>query len=1811
MNMNMNEKGRQTRLLAAIAVLAMVVCALAVAMPAEDVSALSPADEPAKDVVVWGTGTTAADNGRYYVANGTGATDAEIELPDSGTITIYAQSGAGIAFTGSAGTITINMYIAAGEWTQTTAASGGNPAKGSVPYYDDTLVTFTSIASKNFNVTAGNYGFTATGTAATDYTAPTGTVVLAGTTGVTYYNTNVVGVEGGVNSFELLAGESLTIPASTEFTKTVTVSNDTNPAGTDFTAANSIQFIPETTGTGEAATTKFIASAVITVTDTAGAMSINGNWSQGAMDVTKGKVTVDTTTITGNIRDTVGNGTGNGSTLCSDLATANTNQIGYYVFFPGTYSGNITYNGINGAIYVNAGASYNGTVSVSWTADVSSSVQPTPSGTTVNATYTQTVTMNVDNTNGTGTTNVATVTNNAAPSFAGTAGTSGGIMSSSNVTITDVSSSYTLTDSNGAAYAGTIAEAPISVSGVAFGNIELEDKVVLAGDAMTLTGTRLTFLQGGEISFTNDEDLILMGELYSSVDKPNQQITGSTTGYIYTTNVNDVKTYYAATGLVDQIRALAKTYNLSDGNDIAADIAELPAGTSVTINASGTANQNVIPISGDITFDGLVITLAGNHPITFQVSADGSFNLKNTTIDDITIGTADSKIIALPDSAIAIQNSRLYLVVDVAEGASESISNEGVIYENTSSDVKVGYGTTLTLKDSTNVNTIDIYGTLVVSGNVTIPALEEFDAHDNSTIIVDGVLTILGTATFQAGSETTINGTFNVGQSNQGGAIVNIEGDFTVAENGTMTVNPGVTGNVYSFNTLNAPDFEYDADGYGYKFSVYGNLNMSGQMSGTVHDLGTISFNGSAVRNTSVTVVVYQDVTLNIGSFNGTINVTDAGICDDIIDGNPNMSSSTGNMVSFVNVTGATVSVSVDRFDYTVGDVNKRDYRSVMSVYGTLGAVAGTAGNGMSLIDTSDLTYKAGVGAKGDQVAYVVVPEGQTLTFGTNVSWDIDDSITVDGTVNFVKAANISDVKNITGSRTSGELTVNGTVTISGQVNLPETIVSVNAVKYSVSDTATGIITYTYTNFANAIDAAANAQLRTAYVYGDVTVSADDEVAVNDIVSLDATAVLTIGEGVTLTISDGGKINGSTDGAIVVDGTMVANDYANDVFITDISADVVKTEGAVRTWTSLYNAINELNWTDITLSGAVVIDEDLTIPAGTTVTTNVAPVTDSDGTYSVLVKGATLTVEGTLQMQSASRGALVVTDVNNAKGDIVVTGTVIRTVQTSVLEAQGFNDFKTGDHAIDGVYFTLREGAYRSLYITNMANAGTIVSATTQLVIDENDIGVEVCGSVGAQDASFAVAENATAYTISVNGGSNLSMGTLTLNGVGFTVGSAANTLFTGSVSAPIADGESNAVIDMDRVSNISVLSYSIMGVNTTYGVGIHSAAGYAGSVSVSQGTIGIGNNTNPGLAVSNGASLTIASGATLDIAAGRTLTINDADGVVIDGTISIANASGLATGVTSGHVVLTVNGTMDVDAALNTGVYLNVAGDLNVLDDNVMTVSAPVVIGTAPATLGVGGTLTGSYVISSGSYILAYAGADLSGARINWNAALSQSDAQSTVYHVNDTEYATVYANGGVGINGIFGYVGDSDRTWTEINLSGWDNLSADFVGTTYAYQWYTADGLKATGNIGSADAVYIEFDLAQIKGTISKDAGIILTIDDLVIGSNGDVSQTVRDYGLTVGTHTISWSERTGYNIENVTVTFNGVAVENGGTITVTADMTGYTIVAQGAVPGAAPGGSSTGDDGLGLTDYLLIILVVLIVVMAVMVALRLMRS
>ena len=69
MTMNMNVKGRQTKLLAAIAVFAMVACVFAVVMPSEDVSGTTVTNDTQTNVVEWTSDIEAISaNSSYYIA---------------------------------------------------------------------------------------------------------------------------------------------------------------------------------------------------------------------------------------------------------------------------------------------------------------------------------------------------------------------------------------------------------------------------------------------------------------------------------------------------------------------------------------------------------------------------------------------------------------------------------------------------------------------------------------------------------------------------------------------------------------------------------------------------------------------------------------------------------------------------------------------------------------------------------------------------------------------------------------------------------------------------------------------------------------------------------------------------------------------------------------------------------------------------------------------------------------------------------------------------------------------------------------------------------------------------------------------------------------------------------------------------------------------------------------------------------------------------------------------------------------------------------------------------------------------------------------------------------------------------------------------------------------------------------------------------------------------------------------------------------------------------------------------------------------
>ena len=182
-----------------------------------------------------------------------------------------------------------------------------------------------------------------------------------------------------------------------------------------------------------------------------------------------------------------------------------------------------------------------------------------------------------------------------------------------------------------------------------------------------------------------------------------------------------------------------------------------------------------------------------------------------------------------------------------------------------------------------------------------------------------------------------------------------------------------------------------------------------------------------------------------------------------------------------------------------------------------------------------------------------------------------------------------------------------------------------------------------------------------------------------------------------------------------------------------------------------------------------------------------------------------------------------------------------------------------------------------------------------------------------------------------------------------------------------------------------------------------------------------------------------------------------------------------------------------------------------------------------------------------------------------------------------------------------------DSDGTISDIDaeVDALKDLDARDEGSINI-TWYSGENDVSNGRVGAYDTVTAEIDYAAAVVTVSIGQGITLSVDGVIVSNLA----TYQGLPLTIGTHQVSAAVDPGFT-GDITISFNGQTVTNG-QIEITSDMIGQSVVlsATGDIS-VAGGSSSSSDDGLNLTDYLLIILVVLIVIMAIMVAMRLMRS
>ena len=1320
----------------------------------------------------------------------------------------------------------------------------------------------------------------------------------------------------------------------------------------------------------------------------------------------------------------------------------------------------------------------------------------------------------------------------------------------------------------------------LTLSNIDFETMTLDAPVVLAGTNTVKTGETLIFGVDGNITLSNGSSLYVYGNIEKTSaadakDKINNDATGSKVYYTSqnksavlacVTNENNTALIGAnGVGNLDDFKA-----NSYPGSVIYLTADITITGTVELENVTIYTNGHSITVGDGNT--GATLSLIGctidsEMPANVYQTEDGP-NAADTTVSD------NEKIIIKNKSVMEYQDSLIFVVVDAEEGSSVEGSNEGVSYDNTASEVRVGYGTTLELKGRT-VSAIDVFGDLVVTSTVTLSSGNAMNVYSGGTVTVDGTFSINGTADLKAGSVTVVSesGSITVGSKN-GGSVMTVSGKLTV--DGSFTV-ASPSGGSTARNDLAIT---------GGEFVVNGTMAMNDRFSGQIQDRGDVTINGTSNGGS---VKVYAGVTLTVASVSGSMEVTDAGIItiSQALEGVSEQSN--GNTITLENVRGVTITETSETVNWVDDSkATHRDYVCYMDISGSIT----TASNGTIIVGGTTI----GVGKNDDQFGTVTVDGELVLT--KDIAMTVSGKLDVSGTVSAVIEGSSVTMNN-------GVLTVTGTVTVrDNEISGSGTI---NAAHYELAATADIIYDrHVYTDFKSAVEAAADAVMDTVDILGGVSAGEEVTVDAGITISIAANSRLSVSEGVTVTIADGATVTGYNSSSIRVYGTLTSLDYENDMEVKNIIADVVVTDGAARTWTSLANAVAGAGEGDvITTNGVIVISSDLTIPSGVTVYSE----------FPVYVTNeATLTVAGTMTMDVKAQAEKTL-DGTPYHGLGINTGASVVVSGIMSVETQGQTGAEIGDD-IDGAHFAIGDGAVTINYVSNVAFAAETVSGNADLIGN-----VTIKGAVTAGDVEFSVGEDQAAYSVLVNNhdytdavDTVFAFGTIGLNGVTLVIDDEIS-MASGTVSAPCGDGASEASVQLSRANGVTIASASSpLADGTLYTMTLTGIS--AGSATVASGTVALGTMT-----VTGGSVLTIASGATATVAANVQISIaNDGkNALVVEGTLDIAD-NGRIVAYNSNYGGVTVSGTMQVGTfTIASDLQYDVTGTIAVDDGRVMTVNGLVIVGDKPASLGeqASGTITGTVSIVENSLyysvcILAYAGADLGDADINLNAATGESNALITSYVINGTEYATLYVNSEIPIYMI--EVLDDGISLSGLSTSGeWYATQQDAERGENPVA-YNDENYDYGADVGDYTTVYAYYHPSTVLGTISKDAGIILTIDGNVVnyggltGGTGDASFTT-SYELSVGTHTIAWSERTGYDYSGVTLTFNGQTVENGGTITITADMQSFTIIASGAVP--SQGGQTGGDNGLGLTDYLLIILVILIVVMAVMVALRLMRS
>ena len=1038
--------------------------------------------------------------------------------------------------------------------------------------------------------------------------------------------------------------------------------------------------------------------------------------------------------------------------------------------------------------------------------------------------------------------------------------------------------------------------------------------------------------------------------------------------------------------------------------------------------------------------------------------------------------------------------------------------NPQSVGEDISDDKTYGQLEDVTIIDSL---TIKNDATVIIRGGFTVNEGVTLTIEDGSKLVIDSAVASMivnGTIVVEKGAFLEVIKSKDVTVAGS----IESEGSVTIGESGNIVKVVVKSGG--SILVDEAENSVVKING-GLTIEVGAQMTVKDEMTITsITNKGTITLDGAVLKGNSTISMAADGAVVEIKSVTGDamLTITDEGLM--FADQKTEVEADKKN--TFEVTCTATDGISGITLKEILSGSSAKNYASSLDISGSVKYVDdSTEGTGTGI----------GFAVSGSKIAV----SGE-LTLGSDVEMTVNGTMSVTGTI--MAVAEDSDIT----IDTNGEVTVTGLIQMANN-EIDETT-QINAALYEQD--VNGETNYFYTNFADAVASGAEEIeiLGKVTVTETITVPATTDVKNSGelVVGADSDA----GRDVVLTIANGSEIS---KGIVTVNGTLYFENK-KDQKANDIISDVEIIGEVDARYTNIYTALAEAQpgQTVTITADNVLLKSNLTIPEGVTLE---VPNTK----HLQVLEGVTVTVNGTLSAYHAVK-AIDATDkvseglydskasvkVGEERAAIVVNGTFMTS------EALTYDVYK-----IAGAYYSMIGDAGAYNYVTPLDAASKVASQVT-------DGEITVNGKVAAGDVTFTGTEVAPVSVI-VSAGSELTVSSITLAGSELTV----NGTFTGTVTvgdASIAAVKARSmVVTSDDGLYVEKADATLM----EDGVTVAKINAVAGTVIVQSVT---GN-------------MTVDTGAT--VTAPNTTTVKNGSiegSLTVNGTLSVVKGTSM-----------TVTGNVYVAGAVN------VAAETDTDAPGTLVIEGTLFVGMNAdfETIGAAASVAGPVDVE-----LVYA---VSGTTVS--ADVTDVLTEATSFDVEGSVWMTAYVAAG---NTVY-KIGAVDEAPVE--------------NAYFGKVWNDADGKNANDKyIGAVETVYAVVDYDVYHIVIYADQAV----DDIYL--NGNLmyyNPLFNAYTADVpaDSYTLTYTLKNGYDGQGVLKVVDGEVTVSGMTFTASGtpetaagidyefQLTGFQKT--GYVPESPDAGSDSGDSGMTITDYLLIVLVVLIVVMAIIVAMRLMRS